>query len=248
MMRSPRARWRAGIIAAGQGTRLQGAGPLKPLVTIAGRPLIDCVLGSIAEVEPSEVVVIVNEESTAVREHVVARSWPFTIRWIVETTPSSMHSFLRVLEALAAGGEDGPFLLSTVDTVAAHGSFLAFAERARRARADVVLAVHAAGHDEKPLLLRVGSDGCRVEALGAAVRRDDPGVFATAGYYCVSARVLAEAAAARADNLTALRLFLARLLERGYAIAAVPVSSGVDVDRPGDVPAAEAFLRQVHAR
>src|SRR5207248_2609158 len=47
---------RAGIIAAGRGERLRmPGGEPKPLVPIAGRPLIDRVLASLAEVDPAQV-------------------------------------------------------------------------------------------------------------------------------------------------------------------------------------------------
>lgn len=244
-----RARWRAGVIAAGRGERLRGGnGRLKPLVQVAGRTLIERVLSSVGEVAPADVVVIVNDESTAVKEFVDATRWPFTLGWIVETTPSSMHSFLRVVETLAAGGDAGPFLVSTVDTVAMPGAFAEFAAAAERLDADLVLAVTMPRDDERPLLVRVNAAG-RVTELGASVCTTDPGtssgdrVLATAGYYVVSASILREAEAARADGLTSLRLFLERLVTNGHKVAAVPVEAGIDVDRPCDVSAAESFLQ-----
>ncbi len=229
---------RAGVIAAGRGDRLRaGTSALKPLVTVGGRALIDHVLASIAETGAREVVVIVNEDSTAVRDHVVARAWPFAIRWIVETTPSSMHSFLRVVETLAEAGDEGPFLLSTVDTVAPAGAFARFAAEARGRGADVTLALTDPGDDEKPLLVRL--DGTRVTALGG-----EAGPYATAGYYFVRASILREADAARADGVSALRVFLARLLARGYRLDGVPAPGSVDVDRPDDIESAEHVLRR----
>jgi NDP-sugar pyrophosphorylase family protein len=247
-----RRRWNAGIIAAGAGERLRtGEAPLKPLVTIGGEALVERVLGSIGEIDPAEVVVIVNERSTAVRDHVSRRSWPFPLRWIVETTASSMHSFLRVVEALASEGDDGPFLVSTVDTVAAPGEYLRFARSGAALDADITLAVTSGWDDEKPLLVEIDAAG-RVTAMGEAIRQQAlhaaPGrVFATAGYYAVRASVLREAEHARADRLAALRSFLGRLVDRGHAVAAVPVAPAIDVDRPADVAAAEAFLKQVRA-
>jgi NDP-sugar pyrophosphorylase family protein len=300
---------RAGIIAAGQGSRLHtDSHTLKPLVPIAGRTLVERVLSSLAEAVPSEVVIIVNEASLAVRDHVTSRRWPFAIRWVVETTPSSMHSFLRVLEELAGGGDDGPFLLSTVDTIAAPGAFGSFAASSRELDADVALAVARPGDDLKPLLARMTPGTSRIEALGdtvsrpasadaTAVRRRPTGlrqgyggppelqqrrtslrrgygglrpgyatdvrrpvpllgdrglqpggdVWATAGYYSVRPSVLREATAARHDRLPALRAFFGRLLERGYRLHGVPVACAIDVDRPRDVKAAEAFLKQAGA-
>ena len=109
---------RAGVLAAGRGERLRTTSQFKPLAKVGGQTLIERVLSSMTEAGAKEVVVIINEDSLAVRDHVVALKWPFVLRWIVESTPTSMHSFLRLIETLAADGDDGPFLLSTVDTVA----------------------------------------------------------------------------------------------------------------------------------
>jgi NDP-sugar pyrophosphorylase family protein len=236
-------RWRAGIIAAGLGERLQDGRPrLKPLVPVGGRTLVEHVLTSLAEAKPADVVMIVNEASVAVKDHVSSKAWPFDIRWIIETTPSSMHSFLRVVETLAESGDEGPFLMSTVDTIAPPGAFAAFAKSAGALDADVTLAIAPPPDDEKPLLVRVR--GVDVEAIGKAAAGS---AWATSGYYSVRASVLREADAARRDGLTALRAFLERLLTRGYRVQAVPVAAGIDVDRPVDIAAAEQFLRQAGA-
>ncbi|HEX4346148.1 MAG TPA: NDP-sugar synthase [Vicinamibacterales bacterium] len=248
---SPTRAWRAGVIAAGLGERLQdGRRRLKPLVPVAGRALVEHVLLSVAEAQPSEVVMIVNEASLAVKEHVASKTWPFAIRWIVETTPSSMHSFLRVVETLAESGDAGPFLMSTVDTIAPRGAFAEFAVAAGNADADVTLAIAPPPDDEKPLLVEVGRvsepDGTvlPVTAIGHGAEGSP---WATSGYYAVRASVLREADAARAAGLTALRAFLGRLLTNGYKVGAVPVAAGIDVDRPADIEAAEHFLRQAGA-
>lgn len=201
---------------------------------------------SLAEAEPVEVVVIVNEASVAVKDHVSSMRWPFAIRWVVETTPSSMHSFLRVVETLAEAGDEGPFLMSTVDTIAPRGAFGEFAAVAAGLDTDVTLAIAPPPDDEKPLLVEVGraaaseAGALPVSAIGKAAAGSP---WATSGYYAVRASVLREAAQARADGLTALRAFLERLLTNGYRVAAVPVAAGIDVDRPADVDAAEQFLK-----
>jgi NDP-sugar pyrophosphorylase family protein len=184
----------------------------------------------------SEVVVIINEDSRAVRDHVARRDWPFALRWIVETTPTSMHSFLRLIETLAEGGNEGPFLLSTVDTVTTPKAYAEFIERARGSDAAVALALTSPGDDEKPLLVRLAHGATRVEAFGA-------GDYATAGVYAVRAIVLREAEEARTDGLDALREFLGRLLERGYPMAGIPIAGSIDVDHPRDLAAAELLLR-----
>ncbi len=236
---------KAGVIAAGRGDRLRHAAhTLKPLVRVGSRTLIERVLTSIGEAAPDEVVIIINEDSTGVRDHVSARRWPFAIRWIVETTPSSMHSFLRVVETLAGDDRDddhsGPFLLSTVDTIAPPGAYARFAAEAQRGHADVTLALTAHIDDERPLLVRL--EGSTVVAIGDAAA---PAEYATAGYYAVRPSILREADEARRDGVSALRVFLERLLARGYRLDGIVSAASIDVDRPPDVEAAEAFLRRV---
>jgi NDP-sugar pyrophosphorylase family protein len=229
---------RAGVLAAGRGERLR-AHPtdLKPLTRIGGTTLIEHVLGSMAEAGASGVVVIINEDSVAVRDHVAKSAWPFALRWIVETTPTSMHTFLRLVEVLAADGTDGPFLLSTVDTVTGPNGYANFIEHARRHDAAMTLALTSPGDDEKPLLVRMKANDSRIEAFG-------DGEYATAGVYAVRPIVLREAEAARRDGIDALRKFLQRLLERGYDLAGVPISDAIDVDRRSDIAAAEGLLRR----
>ena len=233
---------RAGIIAAGFGSRLQPAGANreipKGLVRVAGRPLVDWVLSDLAAAGISEAVVIINEASTSVRDH-VDRDSPVPVRWLVETTASSMHSFLRVLEELGRAGGDGPFLMTTVDTIAPSGTFRRFLDAASDTSSDLVLALTTLIDDEHPLRISIESDAggpSPVTAVGS-------GPFATAGYYLVGRSVLREAAAGRGADFAALRVFLKHLFDRGYRISGVPMPDSVDVDRPADVASAERILR-----
>jgi NDP-sugar pyrophosphorylase family protein len=233
---------KAGVLAAGRGERLRGeSNRLKPLVKVGSQTLIEHVLQAMSEAAASEVVVIINEDSLAVREHVSAREWPFTLRWIVETTPTSMHSFLRVIETLAADGAEGPFLLSTVDTVAGPKTYARFIAAARENRQSAVtLGLTSPGDDEKPLFVRLAPGDSRIVAIGETPA---PSNYVTAGVYAVRASILGEADAARRDGVDALRAFLGRLLDRGYHLAGIPIAESIDVDRPADIETAEAFLR-----
>ncbi len=233
---------RAGILAAGRGERLRkGTSDLKPLVKVAGETLIERVLNSMSEGGATEVTVIINEDSRTVRDHVAKREWPFALRWIFETTPTSMHSFLRLVETLAADGNVGPFLLSTVDTVAGAQTYARFFAEARQLeQATVTLALTSPGDDEKPLLVRTASNDSRVVAIGEAAAPSD---YATAGIYAVRPIILREAEAARRDGIDTLRKFLGRLLDRGYHLAGIPISRSIDVDHPKDIETAEIFLR-----
>jgi NDP-sugar pyrophosphorylase family protein len=234
---------KAGIFAAGFGERLGGAarGP-KGMTPVAGRPLVDWVLDDLDRAGVEEIVVIVNEQSSAMRDHVTREHPRLPIRWIVETTPSSMHSFFRVMGDLTRGGDAGPFLVSTVDTIAPPGTFGSFAARAAAVSgADVVLALTSHIDDEKPFRIRIGDGG----GGSGIVEAMNEGPLATAGYSMVGAAVLREADPARAAGLCALREFFAHIFARGYRFAGVCMPDSVDVDRAADVAAAERLIRAV---
>jgi D-glycero-alpha-D-manno-heptose 1-phosphate guanylyltransferase len=233
---------RGGIFAAGFGSRLQPAsGTPKALTIVSGRPLIDWILDELEDARVSEIAIIINEQSLSVRAHVDTERRPCRIRWIVETTPSSMHSFLRIVETLAEDAHDGPFLISTVDTIALPGTFRRFVEAARPVLgADMVLALTSRIEEEKPLKVetRRHPSGAGVQVVGLGAE----GAYATAGYYLVRPSILREAAAGRAANLGALRLFFGRLVDCGYSVAGVSMPDSIDVDRPADIGAAELLL------
>jgi len=229
---------RAGILAAGPGSRLRTEDAvLKPLRRVAGTPLIERVVEDLEHAGITDVHIIINAESTAIRDYLARTRRSCTLRWIVETTPSSMHSFLRVMESLSQQATNEPFLISTVDVVAPRGTFERFRSRAADHGADVTLAATSRVDEDKPLLIAFDEQTHRVQSIGASV-----GAWATAGYYLVRPSVLRERDAALAAGLSALRMFFGHLQAWGYALTAVPMGDSVDVDSPPDIVAAEALL------
>src|SRR5262249_14611073 len=114
-------------------------------------------------------------------------------------------------------------------------------DAAARARAsDIVLAMTTRIDEEHPLRMQLGPlqpDGsAEILAVG-------DGAHATAGYSYVRSSLLREAGAARDAGLPALRAFLRRVCERGYAMRGITMADSIDVDRPADVAAAEQLLR-----
>src|SRR5271169_4168201 len=106
---------KAGIIAAGEGSRLRSEGIVvpKPLVPVGGIPLIERLIRTLERHGISEIVCIVNEYSLEVKNFVEEKKFSVPVRFVVKTTPSSMHS----LFALAPYLNDDPFVLSTVDPI-----------------------------------------------------------------------------------------------------------------------------------
>jgi NDP-sugar pyrophosphorylase family protein len=230
----------AALIAAGHGERLRGAGLAtpKPLVPIAGIPLIERVLRSVAQAGIHEVACILNAEteSDAVEDHCRRVLPELQLHIVRQTTASSMESVF----ALAPQLHGGRFLLLTVDAVFGPAVLpLLLQSVTRFPDADGVLGVHDYIDDEKPLRLRVDTDG-HITAIGP--KAGDSGLI-TAGLYVFAPRIFAEIDAARAAGCGALRGFLAHLCERGYRLHAARLPKTVDVDRPEDIAVAEAFVR-----
>ena len=229
---------KAGIIAAGLGERLSRAGVRgpKPLVPVAGVPLIEHTLSAIRAAGLREVVCIINEASGAVETHCRQRITDLSLTFIHRTTPSSMESLFTLAPHLG----DQPFLLLTVDAIVAPPVMRDFvAAASRQGDADGVLAVNSFIDDEKPLRVRCDPAG-RITAIGAPAGESP---IITAGFYVFHPRIFREIDAARAAQFTALRQFLAHLVGRGYRLYAGPVPKCVDVDRLEDIATAEAFIR-----
>jgi NDP-sugar pyrophosphorylase family protein len=225
---------RGGIIAAGAGSRLRADGwrVPKPLVEVAGLPLIGAVLRNFLAAGITEITIIVNEDEQDCVEWVRGRYPGLDVDFIVKTTASSLESFREV----TARGPEGPMLVSTVDAWCAAPDFVRFARQAA-ARPDeaTVLAVTPLVADEKPLWVTLGADG-RVQAIGGSAGR-----LVTAGVYRVSARARRVAAA---PPLGRLREYLGWLCRSGEPLYGEIIETVVDVDRGQDVAAAEALARE----
>jgi NDP-sugar pyrophosphorylase family protein len=223
-----------GIIAAGEGRRLREAGFTvpKPLVPVAGIPLIDGVVRNFLAADIATLMVIVNEDEADFVEGLAVRFAAVDFRFIVRTTASSLESFSRVLDA----APPGPILVSTVDAWCRPADFVAFTQAARRRPADAtVLAVTPLVADESPLWATLDADG-RIRSLGGT-----SGNVVTAGIYLVPERVRA---LAPPPGLGRLREFLAWLVRRGEMVYGETIERVVDVDRLADVTLAESMSRQ----
>jgi NDP-sugar pyrophosphorylase family protein len=246
---------RAGIIAAGWGERLGQKMP-KALTPVGGRALIDYTLDGLEAAGATSATCIVNEAARAVPDYVAKSGRKLPMDWIIQTTPSSMHSFLIVLERLAQKPE--PFyFMTTVDSVCPPAAYRDFAQTCRLfTDADVCLGLTTHIDDEKPL--RVAMRGAEGTGIMPKRVKDNPKAFeiiamtnngfdseyVTAGFYGVSPRILKEKDQVLAGDFSALRQYLGFLLRYGYRFYGVPLPPVVDVDRPQDVQAAEVLLQE----
>jgi NDP-sugar pyrophosphorylase family protein len=242
-----------GIIAAGWGERL-GAKQPKALTQVGGKTLIDYALDGLQAAGITEVSCIVNEAAREVPRYIGPKHGAITMDWIVQTTPSSMHSFLIVLERLAAKG-GGPFFMTTVDSVCSPKAYTQFVSDAHHfPEAEVVLGLTRVIDDEKPL--RVAMRGNENTGIMPEKVADNPEAFeilamtnngfdsefVTSGFYYVKPSILKEKETALRENFSALRQYLGHLLKNGYRTYGVPLPPVIDVDRPQDIAAAEKLV------
>jgi NDP-sugar pyrophosphorylase family protein len=227
------ARVRGGIIAAGEGSRLREAGfsMPKPLVPVAGVPLIEAVIGNFVAAGVTSLVIIVNEQGRACVDWVRTRFPDLDLEFIVKTTRSSLESFLEVSRRMK--GERA--LISTVDTWCRPAAFTRFVDAARRWPASAsVLAVTPLVADDNPLWVHLDAGG-RVLELGGR-----PAALVTAGVYLISDQARA---VPPPPSLGRLREFLAWLVRQGEPVYAETIETVVDVDRASDVALAETLAR-----
>lgn len=225
---------KGGIIAAGEGSRLKrdGLRMPKPMVPVAGVPLIERVMSNFVKVGITQLRIIFSEDDRECATFIQERFPNLDVRCIVKTTRSSYESFWEV------GGRSGPgpILMSTVDWICPEPAFRRFVDQARRcSQASVVLAVTPFVADEKPLWVTLDPSG-RVTGIGG-----DSGDVVTAGLYLVSGSIFAQAP--HPSTIGRLRDFLAWMVDREVPVYGVVIDQVIDVDRAEDLHLAETLVK-----
>lgn len=231
------------VIAAGEGSRLTKEGMMtpKPLVEVNGERLVDRLLRIFEAQRASEVVVICNEQMTAVKEHLqtVQQTYRLPLRLVVKSTPSSMHSMWELSRWL----DDGPFVLTTVDTIFREEEFSAFVQTFTKiletGEADGLMGVTDYIDDEKPLFVSTDDD----QWITAFLDQCDCPRYVSGGIYALTPRSLATLHDCVAQGEQRMRNFQRALIRDGFKLKAWPFSKVLDVDHISDVQKAEAFLR-----
>ena len=220
------------IIAAGKGSRLKGLRVPKPMVEIAGVPLIEHVLRNFEHAGITAAAIIFNAKEEGCAAFVRDRFGTLVPKVIVKNTRSSLASFREILSAAPTGR----LLVSTVDAFCPREEFDRFVRLAAKASSDAtVLAVTSFVDDEKPLWVSTTRNG-RVTRVGGA-----SGDAVTAGIYVIPERVRRMRIP---ESLERLRDFLAWLCKSGEPMQAIAIPKVVDVDRPEDLEVAEELARR----
>ena len=237
------------IIAAGDGSRLaqEGVTEPKPLVKVRGERLIDRLIRIFMENNATEIVVICNEQMFDVANHLKMiqakglNGLPIPLRFVVKSTPSSMHSFYELRDFL----RDEPFILTTVDTIFDESEFhdyvLSFQEKIAHGTA-ALMGVTDYIDDEKPLY--VGVDNVmRINGYYDNAQVDSR--FISAGIYGLTASSLdiLESCIEKAESR--MRNFQRALVAAGLRMEAYPLTKVFDIDHIDDIRKADEGVKNL---
>jgi NDP-sugar pyrophosphorylase family protein len=221
-----------GIIAGGAGSRLRADGyrVSKPMVRVAGRPLIEHALDRFRAVGIRRLTVIINNDSDDCRLWLDDHRGGLDLDLIVRTTPSSYASFRLVADRL----DRAPAVITTIDSIMSTEDFQAYVMAAAGLPGDaVVLGVTDYVDDENPLWAALDATDGRIRQLGG-----DSGSHVTAGLYVLPAHRPAEPS----GGFVRLRDYLAWLVAEGRPVYGVVLPRVFDIDRARDIVAAESAV------
>lgn len=230
----------AGIIAAGDGTRLQSYAPgtPKPLVPVAGQPLIYWTVSSLKAAGIRSITLLHNSRGKAIPEYLTKQFKDIEWNFLQQDTQSSWETFRIVASQLAKSHPE--FIMSTADALAGSEDVARFcfeSDGAVRSGCQGSLALTSFVEDEKPLWADCGASN-RITAMGPeAVDRK----YVTCGLYGMT-RELAQTFPP-AKEYDSLRKFWIASIHEKRRILGIPLSKTVDVDRPEDIPTAEDFIQ-----
>lgn len=231
-----------GIIAAGDGSRLQqeGVAKPKPLVELHGEPMIGRLIRIMIATGAESVSVIVNEHMTEVADYLRSLSDKLSVplQIVMKTTPSSMHSFYE-LSSLMRG--KGRFVLTTVDTIFRQPDFERYVKAFAQAATDIdgMMGVTAFVDDEKPLW--VGTDASD-NITGFLDERADDTKYVSGGIYGLAGKAIDVLRQCIDSGVSRMRNYQRALIAAGLHLKAYPLGKIVDVDHVSDIAGAESFI------
>lgn len=234
------------IIAAGEGSRLshEGASVPKPLVKVGGETMIGRLFRIFQENGASEIVVIANTLNLRTADYIrdiIKKGTYGNIRLIVKTTPSSMHSFYEISPYL----EDGPFCLTTVDTIFREDEFKNYIRDFRAFEGDGLMGVTDYIDDEKPLF--VGTDST-MEITGFH-DTNEKDTYISGGIYCLRPSAIPVLRHCVEEGQSRMRNFQRALVGNALRLKAWRFSKVIDVDHLSDIRKAESFVESFkHSR
>ncbi len=226
------------IIAAGDGSRLaqEGVARPKPLIELNGETMIDRLIRIFLANGATTISIIVNEKMPEVAQHLRSITLPIPLNIVETYTPSSMHSFYALTEAMP----EGKFCLTTVDTIFQEDDFSKFIQMFQ-STSDVagLFAVTAFIDDEKPLYVEVDDNDMIISFKDEDYEGSK---YISGGIYCLDERALPILKHQIDTGNARMRNYQRALVNSGLEIKAYPFDKIIDVDHAADIDTAIKML------
>ncbi len=229
---------KAGILAAGVGSRFRQAGwkEPKPLIKLNGKPMIAYILENLFQAGVEEVGILLNEEPPfdLVEAYIRQRPDASKIQVWRKTTQSSFESFCYVMDRL----NKAPYLLTTVDAIIQQTELQDLLRlETYPSLCELVLAVTDFVHDETPLWVEVTKEN-KIQCIGESVSSKK---YITAGLYLIMKDLTQSA---QGKTFPALRNFLQYFAENSGTVWAKKFQMALDIDCPDDIHLGEKLLKK----
>lgn len=231
-----------GIIAAGDGNRIKEEGSFlpKPLVEIAGEPMIGRLVKLMEKCGANSVSIIVNSDMPEVMEYLqgLIPDVGCELKMMSAKTPSSMHSFHELLNLMKPTDK---FVITTVDTIFREKDFRKYVEYFQNAPHDIdgVMGVTSYIDDEKPLYVEMEG---RHRIVGYKDQAFEGVKYVSAGIYGLQTSAFPVLQECVSSGVNRMRNFQRRLIEKGLNLDAFDLGKVLDVDHIEDIEKANQFL------
>lgn len=239
------------ILAAGEGSRLalEGVELPKPLVKINGEAMIDRLIRIFKDNGAEEIVIITNNLTPLTQNHLRdLQTKDESIKLIVKTTPSSMHSFYELKPLIG----NGKFCLTTVDTIFREKEFGEYIDAFKAYEGDGMMAVTDYIDDEKPLYISTDAE-MNITGFHDSLENfaaSEPGKdgksvckYISGGIYCLNEKAFTTLDKCINSGMSRMRNFQRQLVFDGLKLKAYQLSKILDVDHASDIEKAESFLK-----
>ena len=217
---------------------------------VGGERLIDRLVRVFCQHGATEIDIICNEQMTVVRQHLeqLRQTSRVPLQFIVKSTPSSMHSAWELSHWLG----DGPFVLTTVDTIFREEEFGAYVAELRRlvdsGEADGLMGVTDYIDDEKPLYVSTDDElwitgFLDTRPLSPSLNGEGNHIqYISGGIYGLTPRSIDTLRRCIERGESRMRNFQRALIADGLRLRAWPFSKVLDIDHKSDIQKAESFL------
>ncbi len=227
------------IIAAGLGSRLveEGITTPKPLIPIAGEPIIDRLIHTFESNGADSIHVVINAQMVELRHHLEGGNWQVPLHVTVADTPNSMDSLYRLMPQISMD----KVCVTTVDTLFLPNDFSQLISAFCSDNSyDGYMAVTQYIDDESPLYVEVDKAMQITQFLDQRPTNVYP--YVSGGIFCLTPKTFETLERAIGRGEMRMRNFQRAMLADGLRLKAFPFSKIMDIDHRADIDQANCWL------